>query len=121
MLAADGPFAFATGTLTIGAGEHRIEIPAERASLTFERGDAPWPVPTGRLFAGDLHVEGTLTARPDPLDPWAGFRDMRCPGCDTAWADLEPGHSWSSAKEHCWTAAGPIDEYGRPIEGGDDD
>lgn len=109
----EAPFAFTTGTLIIGGHE----TPAERLDFTFERGDAPWPVPTERLLAGDLAVEGTLTG---DLDPWF-MRDWRCPGCGTRWADTPAGHSWSSARGHCWTETGPIDEYGRPLKEASDE
>lgn len=106
----DDPFAFGSGTLTIGTGEHAATVPAEGIDIQWTRGD--WSPPAPQLFAGSLDFEGTLTGH---LDQWSDLRNLRCPGCGIPWVELEPGHSWSSAREHCWTETGPIDEYGQPI------
>lgn len=77
------------GTLRIGDGP---EIPvAGPPVVSFTRGDAPWPP----LRAGSLSFEASFPIA--NLDPWAGFRGACCPGCDRPWAELPPGHTWTSA------------------------
>lgn len=80
-------------TLRIGDGP---EIPIEGApvAVTWTRGDAPWP---GPLAAGSIAFEATFPVVGLDADAWAGLRGARCPGCDRPWAELPPGHTWTSA------------------------